>query len=114
MATDSDDTDDSAFRCDHCEETFDTRKEHDDHLRDAHNTGPEASDETAAESAAANSDAAASTGSITEETNDSPSAAEPGEAAGPAGSEGDTDPGLDLDHNWGDGEDSDNGDDEGD
>ncbi|WP_227379725.1 hypothetical protein [Haladaptatus halobius] len=36
------------------------------------------------DAASASSDASASTGSITEETNDSPSAAEPAEAAGPS------------------------------
>ncbi|RBI60298.1 hypothetical protein DMJ13_18325 [halophilic archaeon] len=48
---------------------------------------PEGNEGGSQQSAAAGSDASASTGSITEETNDSPSAAEPSEAAGPSENE---------------------------
>jgi hypothetical protein len=96
MATDSDDTDDAAISCSHCEKTFEKREERDEHLREAHDVDPEEGGGTAEEAAAADTEAAGSTGSITEETNDSPSAAEPGEAAGPSVSD-DTDPDLDHD-----------------
>ena len=78
MATESNE---ETYSCDHCDEEFERENELYEHLEDAHGITPE--EERSEESAAASSDASASTGSITTETNESPSAAEPSEAAGP-------------------------------
>ncbi len=77
------------FACPECDESFDQKEQLNEHLKDAHDIDPNEESEHAA---AAGSDASGSTGSITEETNDSPSAAEPSEAAGPSKSDADVRP----------------------
>lgn len=77
------------FACEQCDETFELREQLNDHMEKAHDV---ASNEESEDAAAAGSDASASTGSITEETNDSASAAEPSEAAGPSESDADVRP----------------------
>ena len=64
MASDSNDVEDGAISCAHCEDTFEKREERDEHLREAHNVDPEEGGETAEKAAAADSEAAGSTGSI--------------------------------------------------
>lgn len=85
MVTDSAD---GEYSCENCEETFEHREELEEHMKAVHDADPEAEpgeDDGNEDTAAADTDAAGSTGSITEETNDTPSAAEPAEAAGPSG-----------------------------
>ena len=89
MATDPEG---SAILCETCDEVFEHREELEAHMEDAHGTTPERDEEDAA---AAGSDASGSTGSISEETNDSPSATEPAEAADPSGNDDDVRPNTD-------------------
>lgn len=90
MATESNE---KTYSCEHCDAEFDREEQLYEHMRDEHGITPEG--QHSEESAAAPSDASASTGSLTDETNESPSAAEPSEAAGP--SENDDDIGPDSD-----------------
>lgn len=80
------------FSCEQCDETFERREQLNEHMEEVHGITP---DEKSEESVAAGSDASAATGSITEETNDSPSAAEPSEAAGPSVNDADVRPEAD-------------------
>ncbi|WP_266076506.1 C2H2-type zinc finger protein [Haladaptatus caseinilyticus] len=77
------------FACQQCDESFDQRAQLNEHMETAHDVAP---NEESEDAAAAGSDASGSTGSITEETNDSPGAAEPSEAAGPSESDADVRP----------------------
>ncbi|WP_458185364.1 C2H2-type zinc finger protein [Haladaptatus sp. NG-WS-4] len=77
------------FSCEQCNESFEKREQLNEHMKEAHGVAP---NEASEDAAAAGSDASGSTGSITEETNDSPSAAEPSEAAGPSESDADVRP----------------------
>ncbi|WP_458206373.1 C2H2-type zinc finger protein [Haladaptatus sp. NG-SE-30] len=87
MVTES--TEEGKFSCEQCDESFEQQEQLNDHMKQAHDVAP---NEDSEDAAAAGSDASGSTGSITEETNDSPSAAEPSEAAGPSESDADVRP----------------------
>ena len=85
MATESDE---KTYSCEYCDEEFEEKDELHEHLQEEH-------DEKSEEAVSAGTDASGSTGSITEENNESPSAAEPSEAAGPSSNEDEVGPDSD-------------------
>ncbi|MCO8245509.1 MULTISPECIES: C2H2-type zinc finger protein [unclassified Haladaptatus] len=89
MATESNE---KTYSCEYCDDEFEGKEDLHEHMRETHDETP---DEKSEESAAAGTDASGSTGSITEENNESPSAAEPSEAAGPSGNEDEIGPDSD-------------------
>jgi hypothetical protein len=76
-------SDEETISCKLCGEEFDRREQLNEHMKDGHDSTGEETRGESEDAAAASGDASASTGSMTVETNESPSAAEPGEATGP-------------------------------
>lgn len=77
MATESEE---DVYSCEYCDASFEGEERLHEHVQEAHDEDSGASEDAAV----AGTDASGSTGSITEENNESPSAAEPSEAAGPS------------------------------
>ncbi len=77
------------YSCEYCDEEFEGKERLHEHMEDVHDGTP---DEKSEESVVADTDSSGSTGSITVENNESPSAAEPAEAAGPSENEDEVGP----------------------
>ncbi|WP_049997346.1 hypothetical protein [Halococcus sediminicola] len=85
----------TVFSCQRCDEEFEEKDQLTEHREEEHGIAPDKERGESKDAAAASSDASGSTGSITEENNESLSAAEPSEAAGPAGTDDDVRPETD-------------------